>query len=71
MSTQRTYSDPSLQDKIRSRAYQLFEQRGYEHGRDFDDWLQAEAEVLRSKISVTPIRPTPKRNNNRAKRANT
>ena len=34
---------------IRKRAYELFEQRGYEHGHDMDDWLQAEAEVTAKK----------------------
>lgn len=31
---------------IRMRAYQLFQQRGCEHGHDLDDWLQAEAEIM-------------------------
>ena len=31
---------------IRSRAYQLFVERGYENGHDLDDWLQAEAEIM-------------------------
>ncbi len=35
-----------LQDVIRTRAFEFFEQRGYQHGHDFDDWLRAEAEVL-------------------------
>jgi hypothetical protein len=35
-----------LNNVIRVRAYELFEQRGREHGRDFDDWLRAEGEVL-------------------------
>jgi hypothetical protein len=34
---------------IRNRAYQLFAERGYEHGHDVDDWLQAEAEVMGKK----------------------
>lgn len=32
--------------EIRERAYELFEQRGAEHGHDVEDWTQAEAEVL-------------------------
>ena len=28
--------------KIRDRAYQLFSDRGFQGGRDFDDWLEAE-----------------------------
>ncbi len=35
-----------LEQAIRSRAYQLSEQRGRQDGRAQDDWLQAEAEVL-------------------------
>ncbi len=35
----------SIEHVIRSRAYELFEQRGRAHGRDLDDWLMAEAEV--------------------------
>lgn len=34
---------------VRVRAYQLFEQRGYEHGHDVEDWLIAEAEVASKK----------------------
>ena len=43
---------------IRIRAYELFERRGYEHGHDLEDWLQAEAEVLgkKSSASVEPDR---------------
>ena len=38
--------DDTLQQRIRERAYQLFEDHGREHGHDVDDWLRAEAEVL-------------------------
>ena len=34
---------------IRMRAYQLFEQRGCQHGSDLEDWLQAEAQVMGKK----------------------
>ncbi len=34
----------SLNDRIRSRAYQLFEMRGRQPGQELDDWLQAERE---------------------------
>ncbi len=33
------------------RAYELFEQRGGEHGHDWEDWFRAESELLRP-ISV-------------------
>src|SRR5678816_3565677 len=33
-------------EDIERRAYKLYEQRGHEDGRDWDDWLQAERELL-------------------------
>ena len=33
---------------IARRAYELFLQRGCEHGRDLEDWLTAERELLPS-----------------------
>ncbi len=38
---------------IRMRAYELFEQRGQQHGYDLEDWLQAEAEVVGKKPSLS------------------
>lgn len=32
-------------DEIAIRAYELYEERGGEHGRDWDDWLEAENEL--------------------------
>jgi hypothetical protein len=42
---QSTESLDALRERIRQRAYALYELRGKEDGRDFDDWLQAESEV--------------------------
>lgn len=36
--------NPALDEEIRRRAYQLYVERGEEHGRDLDDWLQAKRE---------------------------
>lgn len=36
-----------LEERIRRRAYALYEQRGRLDGHDLDDWLQAEAELSR------------------------
>ena len=44
-----TGSEVLIEDAIRERAHQLFEQRGFEHGHDVDDWLQAEAEIASKK----------------------
>jgi hypothetical protein len=50
-----------VEEKIRIRAYLLFEKRGGEHGHDLADWLQAEAEILRSTLSAPAVRLTPAR----------
>lgn len=43
--------DDRVEEYIRQRAYQLYEQRGRTDGFDLDDWFRAEAEVLgRSKL---------------------
>jgi hypothetical protein len=34
-----------LEERIRLRAYQLYEYRGKRHGYALDDWLEAEAEL--------------------------
>jgi len=34
------------QDRIRARAYELYESRGREPGQDEQDWLCAEREIL-------------------------
>jgi hypothetical protein len=34
------------QEKIRTRAYQLYESRGREPGQQEQDWLRAEQEIL-------------------------
>jgi len=37
------------QDKIRERAYELYESRGREPGQDEQDWLRAEQEIRKRK----------------------
>ena len=39
----------SSQDRIRERAYELYESRGREPGQDEQDWLRAEQEILKRK----------------------
>jgi Protein of unknown function (DUF2934) len=34
------------QDRVRERAYELYESRGREAGQDEQDWLRAEREIL-------------------------
>jgi len=35
-----------LESEIRERAYEIYAQRGYTNGREAEDWLEAEREVL-------------------------
>jgi hypothetical protein len=39
-------TDYEFRRKVALRAYEIYENRGGQHGRDLDDWLQAEAELL-------------------------
>lgn len=49
----------SLEEQIRLRAYLIFQERGGGHGHHVEDWLQAEAEIERSKPSAPPVRLMP------------
>lgn len=44
----KTAQSSDIENRIRDRAYQLYEQRGSLDGFALDDWFQAEAEVLRA-----------------------
>jgi hypothetical protein len=39
-----------LENKIRLRARQLYEERGRTDGRALEDWVKAEAEILKTSI---------------------
>lgn len=39
----------TLEDQIRARAYELYEERGMEGDHDLDDWLRAEEELTSTK----------------------
>jgi len=47
-----TESTSEVQEKIRRRAYELYEERGRDDGHDLEDWLQAESEVNRQKAKT-------------------
>ena len=54
----RSVSD--AEEKIRLRAYELYEERGKIEGHALDDWLQAEAEIVRRRRqprNVSPRKP--------------
>ena len=43
-------------DAIAARAYQLFLERGCEHGRELDDWLAAERELVVATAPAVTVR---------------
>lgn len=47
--TRVTKSAPDLQEQIRRRAHEVYEQRGRDEGHELDDWLQAESELSQQK----------------------
>ena len=49
MAGQKNQPSAELQEQICRRAQELYEQRGREEGRALDDWLQAEAELVKGK----------------------
>lgn len=51
----------SREEKIRFRAYELYQKRGGQHGRAMDDWLQAEAEFLQQSERAPAPRSTASR----------
>ena len=50
--TQVTKSTPDVQEQIRHRAYDLYEQRGRAEGHELDDWLHAESETTQPKAKT-------------------
>lgn len=47
-----TESGSEVQEQIRRRAYELYEERGRTDGRDLEDWLQAESDVTQQKAKT-------------------
>jgi hypothetical protein len=40
-----------LEEQIRCRAYQLYEEHGKTEGQELEDWLQAEKEILTHQVT--------------------
>lgn len=45
MSARKDSNPEQIRERIEQRAYEIYEQRGREGGRELDDWLRAEQEV--------------------------
>ena len=47
--------EPSLEQRIRERAYEIWDATGREHGRADEHWLSAECELLATpRMQLTP-----------------
>ena len=44
--TRSTAPEIEIEERIRHRAYELWERSGNIHGRDLEHWLQARAEIM-------------------------
>jgi hypothetical protein len=49
-------STVDIDERIRQRAFELFQLRGCQDGHDFDDWMQAEAEVRDKPLKLGNLR---------------
>ncbi len=47
---ERLHNDESLRDRVARRAFEIYAHRGYQGGRESEDWLQAEREVFQQLI---------------------
>ena len=47
-----TEPSQNLEEEIRRRAYELYEERGRENGHDLDDWLRAEATIMGTSVKA-------------------
>jgi hypothetical protein len=53
----RLLHDQGIRERISQRAYELYERRGGEPGRDVEDWVAAENEILSPLIEQAMSRP--------------
>jgi hypothetical protein len=44
--TERAWKDAQTQDRIARLAYERYEQRGRQEGRDLEDWVNAERQLV-------------------------
>ncbi len=50
-------TDNEFREKVTLRAYEIYEDRGGQHGRDIGDWLQAETDVVAEAAQQQKISP--------------
>jgi hypothetical protein len=62
----RLLGNDGVRERVSSRAYELYERRGAGHGRDLEDWVVAENEVL-SPLIEQKLKLSPKTSEGTAK----
>jgi hypothetical protein len=51
-STASNVDPPNLEEQIRTRAFELYEERGREDGHEVEDWLRAETEITNTSANA-------------------
>lgn len=49
--TERKITADEFIARVRMKAYELYEKRGYTHGKDLDDWLEAER-IVKKELGI-------------------
>jgi Protein of unknown function (DUF2934) len=50
--------EKALSEMIEKKAYEIYEKRGGKHGKDLDDWLEAEKVVMQKKRTGKEASPS-------------
>jgi hypothetical protein len=66
-----TTSITKKEAEISLRAYEIWEAEGKPHGKDFDHWLKAEAELVSTAKAARPARKNPAAKKTTAKKTTT
>lgn len=52
LKTERKISADEFIARVRMKAYELYEKRGFSHGQDLDDWLEAER-IVKKELGIS------------------
>jgi hypothetical protein len=50
--TERKLTADEFIARVRMKAYEIYEKRGYSHGQNLDDWLEAER-IVKKELGIT------------------
>lgn len=52
--TERKMTADEFIARVRMKAYEIYEKRGYSHGKDLDDWLEAER-IVKEELGIKEV----------------